>query len=196
MWRAHNARNMPDELLRKAARVIAFTKRQVPALPIAFAPQGFFGDDAGFTLARPDARQRFSFADWDRFSGICGHQHVPENGHWDPGAINTVRLGQLIHEELGQPTPGPTPPPPPPPAPAPGPHVPPFPGVVKRGSRGNAVRQVQQRLKDRGWKVTVDGVFGAGTDTVVRAFQREKRLVADGVVGPRTWNALWTAPVR
>lgn len=30
----------------------------------------------------------FSNAQWIAYNGWCGHQHVPENGHWDPGAIN------------------------------------------------------------------------------------------------------------
>jgi cell wall-associated NlpC family hydrolase len=73
--------------------------------------------------------------------------------------------------------------------------VPPFPGTVQRGSKGDAVRQVQQRLLQRGWKIAVDGDFGPGTDKIVRAFQREKGLGVDGVVGPRTWDALWRAPI-
>lgn len=72
--------------------------------------------------------------------------------------------------------------------------VPAFPGETSRGSTGDAVRQVQQRLKDRGWKITVDGDFGAKTDAIVRKFQSEKGLDVDGVVGPNTWNALWTTP--
>lgn len=75
------------------------------------------------------------------------------------------------------------------------PGIPAFPGTVRLGSRGTAVRQVQQRLRDRGWTITVDGVFGSGTDQVVRAFQREKGLVVDGVVGPATWHALWATPI-
>lgn len=70
-----------------------------------------------------------------------------------------------------------------------------FPGVVKAGSKGDAVRRVQQRLKDRGWRVHVNGVFDGATDLVVRKFQAEKRLVVDGKVGPKTWAALWTAPL-
>lgn len=73
--------------------------------------------------------------------------------------------------------------------------TPPFPGVVKAGSRGDAVRQVQQRLRDRGWRLTVDGVFGGTTDLVVRRFQGEKGLATDGVVGPRTWTALWRSAI-
>ena len=73
--------------------------------------------------------------------------------------------------------------------------VPAFPGPLRRGSSGIAVRALQQRLIARGWKLTLDGVFGPGTDEVVRAFQREKHLQVDGVVGPQTWRAIWTASI-
>jgi hypothetical protein len=81
-------------------------------------------------------------------------------------------------------------------APAPPPAgTPPFPGYCSLGSVGTAVRQVQQRLRDRGWTIDVDGTFGPQADAVVRAFQAEKHLDADGVVGPATWTALWASPV-
>jgi hypothetical protein len=35
---------------------------------------------------------RFSGPQWDSFDGWCGHCHVPENDHWDPGAININNL--------------------------------------------------------------------------------------------------------
>jgi hypothetical protein len=73
--------------------------------------------------------------------------------------------------------------------------IPPFPGFVRKGSNGSAVRQVQQRLFDRGWHLGVDGDFGAQTEQVVKQFQGEKGLEVDGVVGPITWTQLWLAPV-
>jgi cell wall-associated NlpC family hydrolase len=73
--------------------------------------------------------------------------------------------------------------------------IPSYPGLVALGSSGTAVRLVQQRLQDRGWSVTVDGLFGPATDQVVRSFQREKLLDVDGVVGRATWTALWQAPI-
>lgn len=84
---------------------------------------------------------------------------------------------------------------PPIPAPVASSATPPFPGMVTSGSTGGAVRQVQQRLRDRGWGLPVTGTFDAMTDVVVRTFQAEKRLVADGKVGPATWAALWQAPI-
>jgi hypothetical protein len=47
----------------------------------------FYGQGAGFVLATANARQRMSFDQWNEFGGVCGHQHVPENDHWDPGAF-------------------------------------------------------------------------------------------------------------
>ena len=73
--------------------------------------------------------------------------------------------------------------------------VPTFPGTVKRGSQGAAVRAYQSRLRDRGWRIAVDGIFGKDMERIVRAFQKEKRLTVDGIAGRRTWDALWTSPV-
>lgn len=65
------------------------------------------------------------------------------------------------------------------------------------------LRQWQQRMSDRGWSITVDGLYGYKGDTTPRgntaevtvAFQKEKGLKPDGLIGPATWAAAWTAPV-
>ena len=63
--------------------------------------------------------------------------------------------------------------------------------VLKSGSTGNEVREVQRRLKLWGYyKGSVDGVFGAGTRSAVVAFQKKNGLTADGVVGKSTYKAL------
>lgn len=61
---------------------------------------------------------------------------------------------------------------------------------VKKGDRGNAVKAAQTELNAHGYRLTVDGVFGARTDTAVRSFQKAHKLTADGIVGPLTWHAL------
>ena len=61
----------------------------------------------------------------------------------------------------------------------------------------------QQRMLDRGWTITVDGLYGpvgaatpqGETASVAAAFQAEKGLTVDSLIGPETWNAAWTAPV-
>jgi len=57
------------------------------------------------------------------------------------------------------------------------------------------LRRWQQRMKDRGWTINPDGYYGSQTAGVVRAFQVEKGLGVDSLVGPETWAAAWTAPV-
>ncbi|MBE1531356.1 peptidoglycan recognition protein family protein [Actinomadura algeriensis] len=60
---------------------------------------------------------------------------------------------------------------------------------------GSDVRTWQARMRERGWRLDVDGVYGPRSEEVCRAFQREKGLPVDGIVGPVTWAAAWTASV-
>jgi hypothetical protein len=52
---------------------------------VVFQTPTFFGEGAGFVLASRSGKQRMTSQEWLGFNGICGHQHVPENSHWDPG---------------------------------------------------------------------------------------------------------------
>jgi hypothetical protein len=64
--------------------------------------------------------------------------------------------------------------------------------VYLLGSRGPEVKQIQQRLNElQFYSGLVDGIFGGGTDSAVRAFQLPKQLTVDGNVGPGTWGALF-----
>lgn len=65
------------------------------------------------------------------------------------------------------------------------------------GFHGNRdhLRRWQQRMKDRGWHITVDGLYGPNTAFIAREFQAEKGLTVDGLIGPETWAAAWTEPV-
>src|SRR5438270_2240529 len=63
--------------------------------------------------------------------------------------------------------------------------------VLKQGSSGPDVQNLQQKLKDLGFDPNgVDGNFGPGTKAAVIAFQRSKGLQADGIAGPATMTAL------
>lgn len=64
--------------------------------------------------------------------------------------------------------------------------------LIRRGSAGPEVEDVQRRLMALGWPCIPDepGTFGGGTDTCVRAFQQTRGLPADGLVGSDTWRSL------
>ncbi|MFJ5233153.1 peptidoglycan-binding protein [Kitasatospora sp. NPDC088391] len=65
--------------------------------------------------------------------------------------------------------------------------------VLRSGSKGQAVKDLQRDLNRNGHHLTVDGIFGPETEVAVTAFQRAHRLTADGVVGPETRAALVAA---
>jgi Putative peptidoglycan binding domain len=58
------------------------------------------------------------------------------------------------------------------------------------GSSGVSVKVLQRVLLSNGYAVRVDGVFGALTESAVKAFQNRRNLDVDGVVGFRTWREL------
>src|SRR5687767_3144027 len=62
--------------------------------------------------------------------------------------------------------------------------------LVRRGDTGPRVSSVQFLLRDRGFGVTADGIFGPLTDGAVRQFHGQNGLVVDGIVGNQTWPAL------
>lgn len=57
--------------------------------------------------------------------------------------------------------------------------------MVSQGSKGAEVRALQHALG-----LSVDGSFGPKTQTAVEQFQKQSDLVADGVVGSKTWAKL------
>ena len=72
-----------------------------------------------------------------------------------------------------------------------------YPGVLRKGSSGTAVRELQFYLylmsayESSIPPVSIDGKFGADTERAVRAYQRFAGLTVDGVVGRTTWNSLY-----
>ena len=61
----------------------------------------------------------------------------------------------------------------------------------KYGSRGEEVKQIQQKLKNWGYyNGTVDGVYGSKTVVAVKKFQQKNGLTADGIAGQKTLKAL------
>jgi len=72
------------------------------------------------------------------------------------------------------------------------------PTLLRVGSQGVAVRDLQQRLGALGHASDPDepGEFGAGTDRAVRQFQDRRGLQVDGLVGRHTWASLVESGLR
>ncbi len=58
------------------------------------------------------------------------------------------------------------------------------------GTSGLSVRILQRLLLANGYPISIDGNFGALTETAVKAFQSNRNLTIDGVVGQQTWQQL------
>jgi peptidoglycan hydrolase-like protein with peptidoglycan-binding domain len=63
------------------------------------------------------------------------------------------------------------------------------------GKDAQVVLTWQHQMSHRGWVISHDGMYGPQSRSVCTQFQAEKGLKADGLCGPRTWEASWTAPV-
>ncbi len=55
---------------------------------------------------------------------------------------------------------------------------------------GEDVREVQKALKEKGYTLIADGIFGPGTDVAIKDFQTSQGLRPDGVIGAMTHEAL------
>lgn len=60
--------------------------------------------------------------------------------------------------------------------------------ILRKGTRGNEVKQLQEFLD-----TSADGIFGSGTEKSVKEWQSKNGLIADGIVGPATWDAMGIA---
>lgn len=90
--------------------------------------------------------------------------------HWDEwGELKDVDYSEYPDEKEGEPM-NPT---------------------LRRSDRGEDVKRLQDKLNEYGYRLTVDGVFGSGTEHAVKAFQQGHFLTVDGIVGPKTWDALY-----
>jgi len=63
--------------------------------------------------------------------------------------------------------------------------------IYHRLKSRDRIKKIQQALKNAGfYKGDIDGKIGLKTKGAIKAFQKSKGLIADGVVGQKTWNEL------
>lgn len=84
---ASQSANFSEQMLGAISTWMRWVEHETGVRPVA--PLEFVGRAGG---SGETARSRMSSNEWLAFNGWCGHQHVPENDHWDPGHINIGRL--------------------------------------------------------------------------------------------------------
>lgn len=186
----------PDWALREMAEYVAWLNEyhgiplvapaKWPAYPTSYANGG---------------GQRMTFEQWNKFHGVCGHMHPPENFHGDPGSLDIIKVLRYAREILAldddeEPSGGGSTPKPP--------AGPAFPGrkFFRVGARNDHVTKLGNRLVQKGFKKHHDGDgYQPGPRWTefdrlnVRDFQRSKAALrgdADGYPGPLTWKLLFS----
>lgn len=178
----------PDWAARSVARFLAWMHEEHgvpltgpktwPAYPASYGSKG---------------GQRMSGTKWTAFKGVCGHMHVPENDHGDPGAIDFSLLVKHAKDELDLADPAPQEPT--------QPKIPVFPGrkYFQDGASNKYVLQLGKQLVKLGfgdhYKVGPSRDWGEADRLNVRDFQKsraELRGDADGHPGPLTWRLLFS----
>ncbi len=139
------------------------------------------------------AGQRMTGTQWSSFKGVCGHMHVPENDHGDPGSLDFDELMALARAALSLPTP-------PKPTTPPKATVPAFPGrkYFALGQINAHVTRLGQQLVKKGYgRFYTVGPGPRWTESdrrAVEAFQQAQKWSgsdADGYPGPETWRRLF-----
>ncbi|MGW0943653.1 peptidoglycan-binding protein [Streptomyces sp. NPDC002623] len=131
--------------------------------------------------------QRMNDAQWNAFRGVCGHMHVDENLHGDPGAIDFAKLIAFAEEAAGAPS-----------APVVETRYEPFPGAAwfKKAPRSAIVTAMGKRLVAVGCSAYTSGPGPQWTEADRKSYAKWQRkqgyagAAADGWPGAASWAAL------
>lgn len=86
--------NYSDDWYKKLAKNVI--KPVCDAVNIDYHIYKSFKGEGDGILASASSSNRMSDDEWLSFNGICGHQHVPNNDHWDPGRLDFAKIIQMI----------------------------------------------------------------------------------------------------
>lgn len=65
--------------------------------------------------------------------------------------------------------------------------------VLKKGSKSDFVKEIQEKLIAKGYNLSnygADGNFGVETENAVKELQKDAGITIDGIIGNNTWNVL------
>jgi hypothetical protein len=179
-----NRGHLSEPLMRAVAGLVAEVLDAVPDISLnapavdKWSAKGSFG---------PKAKQRFSVAEWRVFNGICGHEHVPDNAHWDPGELDIKGLIGLVTGDTSV-------------------HLLPdrpiggggdssvsdsgWPKVLRVGDRNRKVVMVRGILQALGYGAVGDtDLFNQDVSSLVEKLQKDTDIKVDGKWGPVTHKA-------
>lgn len=95
---AEDAHNMPDWQVQNIVDDLVNPLEELIGVPPVVIRHGFRGAGEGIVLASPSSPIRISLNELREFSGHLGHQHIPGDGHWDPGRF---RIGEVLRRSQG-----------------------------------------------------------------------------------------------
>ena len=111
---------------------------------------------------------RVTAGKWTHWGELVGIDYVNTGKEASSNVISTGAAGGVEKSPSGQPT-------------------------LRRGSKGDAIRELQTMLLKLGYDLGpcgIDGDFGKATEAAVRSFQADHRLTVDGIAGPATYGEL------
>ena len=111
---------------------------------------------------------RVTAGKWTHWGELVGIDYVNTGKEASSNVISTGAAGGVEKSPSGQPT-------------------------LRRGSKGDAIRELQTMLDKLGYDLGpcgIDGDFGKATEAAVRSFQSDHRLTVDGIAGPATYAEL------
>ena len=111
---------------------------------------------------------RVTAGKWTHWGELVGIDYVNTGKEASSNVISTGAAGGVEKSPSGQPT-------------------------LRRGSKGDAIRELQTMLDKLGYDLGpcgIDGDFGKATEAAVRSFQSDHRLAVDGIAGPATYGEL------
>ena len=138
--------------------------------PETWSASGSYGEKAS---------QRLTEEQWERFNGICGHEHVPNNTHWDPGAFDIEEfLGYITTQRPTDP------------GDIDGEPAPPVPDALELFHVGDSdprVRIICGVLQALGYGgFTADDLYDSAVAGAVKQLQGDLGARVDGIWGPTT----------
>lgn len=140
------------------------------------------GNGNPYTLYRPDAQERALLeavaAEWEENWGDSWYETLPETARDTlenvfPNATATSRNGDTLQDALDLA------------------YYEPYPELARK-SRGDAVVTLQKGLKKLGFDTgAIDGIYGPGTEEIVRAFQSSQGIDPTGIADDATQRAIY-----